>query len=141
MKHPVHKIALIGLSLWLIVFSAAAIAAETGTVKPLAVQAHRYQDFQRDAVVCEVFGEIKNVGARPLKSVTIHLEMLDKKGKVVAAEDLTPPLRVIKAGNAKGELRAVNPQEIGNFLQATKTCPEAWLEGRIKYRITAVQTE
>ena len=141
LKNPTRKIAFLGLWVWLTAFGAASFAAETGAVKPLAVHAHRYQDFQRDAVVCEVFGEIRNLGSRPLKSVTIRLEMLDKKGKVVAAEDLTPPLRVIQAGNAKGELRAVRPQEIGNFIQDTKNCPEAWLEGRIKYRITAVQTE
>ncbi|MEK6683407.1 MAG: hypothetical protein AABY46_01965 [Nitrospirota bacterium] len=118
-------------------------AIENGTplVTPLAVHAHRYQDFQRNAVVCEVFGEIKNSGSRPVKSFTLHLEMLDAKGKVLAVEDLTLPLRVIVPGNAKGVLQAVKPDEIGNFIQDTKNCPEQWLEGRIKYQIKDVQTE
>ena len=120
---------------------AKAIEEENPPVTPLAVHAHRYQDFQRNAVVCEVFGEIKNSGSRPVKSFTLHLEMLDAKGKVLANEDLTLPLRVIVPGNAKGELRAVKPNEIGNFIQDTKNCPEQWLEGRIKYQIKDVQTE
>ena len=116
-------------------------AKEDLPIKALAVHAHRYQDFQRNVVACEVFGEVKNIGGKPVKSFMLHLEMLDRKGKVLANEDLTLPLRVIVSGNAKGELRAVKPQEIGNFIQNTRNCPEAWLEGRIKYRITAIQTE
>jgi hypothetical protein len=110
-------------------------------ITPLAVHAHRYQDFQRNAVACEVFGEIKNTGGQPVKSLTLHLEMLDAKGRGVANEDLTLPLRVIVPGNAKGESRAVRPNEIGNFIQDTKNCPEQWLEGRIKYSIRSVQKE
>ncbi len=110
-------------------------------VSPLAVHAHRYQDFQRNAVACELFGEIKNTGSRPVTSFTLHLEMLDAKGKVLTNEDLMLALRVIVPGNAKGELRAVKPNEIGNFIQDTQNCPEQWLEGRIKYRIKSVQTE
>ena len=116
-------------------------AKEGLTITPLAVHAHRYQDFQRNTVACEVFGEIKNTGSRPVKSFTLHLEMLDAKGKVLTNEDLTLPLRVIVPGNAKGEPRTVKPNEIGNFIQETKNCPEQWLEGRIKYRIKEVQTE
>lgn len=114
---------------------------ESPPVTPLAVHAHRYQDFQRNTVACEVFGEIKNTGSRPVRSFTLHLEMLDAKGKVLAVEDLTLPLRVIVPGNAKGELRAVKPNEIGNFIQDTNNCPEQWMEGRIKYSIKSVQTE
>jgi hypothetical protein len=110
-------------------------------ITPLAVHAHRYQDFRRNLVACEVFGEIKNTGGQPVKSFTLHLEMLNAKGKRIADEDLTLPLRVIVPGNAKGEIRAVRPNEIGNFIQDTKNCPEQWLEGRIKYSIRSVQTE
>lgn len=116
-------------------------ANERMPIIPLAVHAHRYQDFQRNRVICEVFGEIKNTGRQPVKSFTLHLEMLDSKGKRLTQEDLTLPLRVIVPGNAKGELRPVNPQEIGNFIQDTENCPDHWLEGRIQYRIKAVQTE
>jgi len=116
-------------------------ANERMPITPLAVHAHRYQDFQRNRVVCEVFGEIKNMGSQPVKSFTLHLEMLDSKGKRLTQEDLTLPLRVIVPGNAKGEPRPVNPQEIGNFIQDTENCPDKWLEGRIQYRIKAVQTE
>jgi hypothetical protein len=120
---------------------AKAVEKESPPVTPLAVHAHRYQDFQRNVIACELFGEIKNTGSRPVKSFTLHLEMLDVKGKVLADEDLTLPLRVIVPGNAKGELRAVKPNEIGNFIQDTKNCPEQWLEGRIKYHIKDVQIE
>ena len=116
-------------------------ANERMSITPLAVHAHRYQDFQRNRVVCEVFGEIKNTGSQPVKSFTLHLEMLDSKGKRLTQEDLTLSLRVIVPGNAKGEPRPVNPQEIGNFIQDTENCPDQWLEGRIKYNIKAVQTE
>lgn len=116
-------------------------AGETVSIEPLAVHAHRFQDFQRGAVVCEVFGEIKNIGTKPVKSFTLHLEMLDRKGKVTATEDLTLPLRVIVAPRAKGVLRPVQPQEIGNFIQETRNCPDKWQEGRIRYSIKAVQTE
>ncbi|MBI3596603.1 MAG: hypothetical protein HY203_05560 [Nitrospirae bacterium] len=116
-------------------------AKERMPITPLAVHAHRYQDFQRSRVACEVFGEIKNTGSQPVKSFTLQLEMMDSKGKVLTQEDLMLPLRVIVPGNAKGELRAVNPQEIGNFIQDTKNCPDQWLEGRIKYSIKSVQME
>ena len=120
---------------------AKAAEKERPPITPLAVHAHRYQDFQRNAVACELFGEIKNIGGRPVKSFTLQLEMLDAKGKVLAREEMTLPLRVIVPGNAKGELRAVKPNEIGNFIQDTQNCPEQWMEGRIKYQIKNVQTE
>jgi hypothetical protein len=116
-------------------------AKERWPITPLAVHAHRYQDFQRDRVVCEVFGEIKNTGSQPVKGFTLHLEMLDAKGKRLTQEDLALPLRVIVPGNAKGDLRAVNPQEIGNFIQDTENCPDQWMEGRIKFSIKSVQME
>ncbi|MBI3609606.1 MAG: hypothetical protein HY204_02755 [Nitrospirae bacterium] len=120
---------------------AKAIEKESPAITPLAVHAHRYQDFQRGIIACEVFGEIKNTGSRPVKGFTLHLEMLDAKGKVLSNEDLTLTLRVIVPGNAKGEPRAVQPLEIGNFIQEIKACPEQWMEGRIKYQIKQVQTE
>jgi len=119
----------------------ARIAVGSVLITPLAVHAHRYQDFQKNAVACEVFGEIKNTGDQPVKSFTLNLEMIDSKGKVVSRESMTLPLRVIAPGNAKGELRPVRPHEIGNFIQDTKYCPDQWLEGKIKYRITEVQAE
>jgi hypothetical protein len=67
--------------------------------------------------------------------------MLDAKGKRLTQEDLALPLRVIVPGNAKGDLRAVNPQEIGNFIQDTENCPDQWMEGRIKFSIKSVQME
>jgi len=121
--------------------SAKTAGKEKSPVTPLAVHAHRYQDFNRNAIACEVFGEIKNTGAQPVKSFTLDLEMLDAKGKVLSKEDLTLGLRVIVPGNAKGEIRAVRPDEIGNFIQDTKNCPEKWMEGRIKYQIKDVQTQ
>lgn len=108
---------------------------------PWAVHAHRYQNFQKNKVICEVFGEVKNTGTKAVKSFTLHLEMLDKKGKAAATEDLTLQLRVIEAKNARGKLRAVQPGEFGTFIQDTANCPENWQDGRIRFAITAVQTE
>ena len=134
-------IIVVGLLSFALLAQSAEPAKERPAITPLAVHAHRYQDFQRDRVVCEVFGEIKNTGSQPVKGFTLHLEMLDAKGKRLTQEDLTLPLRVIVPGNAKGELRAVNPQEIGNFIQDTENCPDQWLEGKIKYNIKSVQIE
>lgn len=128
-------------TLWPGLFSNPSLQAQTPNLEPLGIHAHRYQDFQKNAVVCEVFGEVKNTGSRPIKSFTLHLEMLDQKGKTVGEEELNLSLRVIVPRNARGELRAVRPQEIGNFVQDTHNCPEAWLEGRIHYRIKGVQFE
>lgn len=111
------------------------------TLIPWAVHAHRYQDFGKNKTMCEVFGEVKNTGMKPVKSFTLHLEMLDKKGKAVASEDIELALRVIVPKNARGVLRAVKTNEIGNFIQDTRNCPENWQEGRIRYKITATQTE
>ncbi|HEY5647926.1 MAG TPA: hypothetical protein VIU33_00390 [Nitrospiria bacterium] len=123
-------------------FPASAQGGETieGLI-PWAVHAHRYQDFGKNKIMCEVFGEVKNSGKKPLKSFTLHLEMLDEKGKTVSAEDLTLQLRVIETKNARGTLRAVQPGEFGNFIQDTANCPGNWQDGRIRYSITAVQTE
>jgi hypothetical protein len=94
-----------------------------------------------DRIRCEVFGEIKNLSNRQLKSVSVTLEFLDEKGKLVATEDATLALRIIATGNARGEARPVRPQEIGNFSQDTTQCPETWLEGRIRYKIKNIEWE
>jgi len=114
-------------------------AIGSAMITPLAIHAHRYQDFQKNAVACEIFGEVRNTGDQPIRGFTLNLEMLDSKGKVVSEEALNLELRVIVPGNAKGEIRSVNPHEIGNFIQDTRNCPDRWLEGRIKYRITKVE--
>ncbi len=139
MRFPVLCTLLI--STLILSLSPSAPAAQEIPVKALAVHAHRYQDFRRGLIVCEVFGEIKNTGDRPIKNFTLHLEMLDRKGKVVGNEELLLELRVIAPGRARGDLRAVKPQEIGNFIADTKNCPDSWLEGRIRYRVLSVQTE
>ena len=108
-------------------------------IKILALHAHRYQDFQRDRLQCEVFGEIQNLSNRLLKGVTVTIEFLDEKGKLVATEEVALIPRVIAPGNARGEARPVRPQEIGHFNQDTTQCPEKWLEGRIRYRIKNIE--
>ena len=110
-------------------------------IEVIAFHAHRYQNFQRNRTACEVFGEIKNVGKRPIRDITVNLKLLDKRGKVVASEDLRIPLRVIVGRNARGQLRPAKSQEIGIFTQDTRNCPEKWMGGRIKYKITAINTE
>lgn len=119
----------------------AAAQSAPETLLPWAVHAHRYQDFRKNATVCEVFGEVKNTGKKPVKSFTLHLEMLDNKGRAIASEDIELALRVIVPKNARGVLRAVRTNEIGNFIQDTMNCPENWQEGRIRYKITAILTE
>ncbi len=118
-----------------------AAQSDPGTLIPWAVHAHRYQDFRKNQTICEIFGEVKNTGSKPVKSFTLHLEMLDKKGQAVGTEDIELALRVVVPKNARGVLRAVRTGEIGNFIQDTKNCPENWQEGRIRYKITATQTE
>lgn len=110
-------------------------------VKFLALHAHRYQDQQVDRIRCEVFGEIKNLSNRPLKGVTVTIEFLDDKGKLIATEEGVLALRVIAPGNARGEMRPLRSQEIGHFSQDTAQCPEKWLEGRIRYRIKNIEWE
>ena len=110
-------------------------------IEVIAFHAHRYQNFQQNKSACEVSGEIRNIGKKAIRDITVNLKMLDKKGKIVASEDLTIPLRVIVGRNARGQLRAAKAQEIGIFTQDTRNCPEKWMEGRIKYKITAVSTE
>lgn len=107
----------------------------------LAMHAHRYQDFQKKQVRCEVFGEIKNLGPQSITQILMHVEFLDRNKKPVYQEQMELALRVIKPGNAKGEQRPVQPQEIGNFIQDTKECPENWQEGRIKFEIKSFTTQ
>lgn len=119
----------------------APLAAADLPVSLLAVHAHRYQDFQKNAVLCEIFGELKNTGAQPIRSVLLQVTFLDDKKKPVYEEEMDLPLRVVRPGSAKGDLRAVKPQEIGTFIQDTKQCPAAWQEGRIKVKVKSFTTE
>lgn len=116
------------------------IAAADLPLSLVGVHAHRYQDFERKAVRCEVYGEIKNTGSRPIKSILLRVSLLDASKKPVHEEDLDLALRVIRPRNAKGDLRPVEPQEFGNFIQDLKACPESWQEGRIKVEIKSFTT-
>jgi hypothetical protein len=118
-----------------------AAAAADIPVSLLAVHAHRYQDFQKNAVVCEIFGELKNNGTQPVRSVLLQVTFLDAKKNPVYEEEMELPLRVVRPGNAKGDLRAVKPHEIGNFIQDTKQCPPGWQEGRIKVKLKSFTAE
>ena len=108
-------------------------------IKILALHAHRYQDQQVDRIRCEVFGEIQNLSSRLLKSVTVTIEFLDEKGRLIATEEGMLAFRVIAPGNARGEMRPLRSQEIGHFNQNITQCPEKWLEGRIRYRIKNIE--
>ena len=104
-------------------------------IQVVAFHAQRYHDVMANRLMCEVFGEVKNVSDRPLKRITVQFSFLDQGGKVVATEELELVFRVIVPRNARGEARSVQPQEFGNFGQDTASCPDQWLEGRIKYEI------
>ena len=110
-------------------------------IEVLALHAQRYQDHAANKIRCEIFGEIKNISDRPLKSVSVTLEFFDEKGKKIASEDDFLTLRVIQKRKPKGVARPVKPNEIGVFIQDTQNCPPSWLEGRIKYKIKTVEWE
>ena len=101
----------------------------------IAFHAQRYQEFTQGKINCEVFGEIKNNSDRELRGVTVSVDFLDKKGKVVAHNEMALVLRVIAPRKPKGEARPVKTGEIGIFSQDSVQCPDTWLEGRINYKV------
>ena len=103
-------------------------------VRFLGFHAHKYQDFEKKMVSCEVFGEMENLGTRELKGVRVEVDLLDEKGKVVYSEETELLPRVIVFGNPKGVEQPLKHSEIGIFSKNTKECPEKWLEGRIRFR-------
>jgi hypothetical protein len=121
-------------------YSSAPLRAEKpkSPIEMTAMTAERYQDHERNEVRCEVFGEIKNVSDRPLVGVTVSVDFLDAKGKTIASEDIPLELRVVHPQSPKGDLRPVQPNEYGNFIQDTSHCPENWLEGRIHYKVKKI---
>lgn len=108
---------------------------DPGTVRFLGFHAHKYQDFERGMVFCEVFGEMENIGTKELKGVRVGVEFLDEKGKVVHSEEMDMVPRVIVFGNPRGIERPLKNSEIGVFSLNTKECPSSWLEGRIRYKL------
>lgn len=100
-----------------------------------ALHVQRIQNFEKNRLDCEIFGEAKNKSDRKLKGVTIELEFQDEEGKVVAKEDIALILKVVARRNARGEARPIKPEEYGNFVQLTRQCPALWLEGRFRYKI------
>lgn len=111
------------------------------SIEVLALNAQRYQNFMRSRIQCEVLGEIKNISDRTLTGVTIILDFLDEKGKVIATEEADLVLKIIAPRKSRGEVRPIRPQEVGNFSQDTTECPRKWLEGRVQYRIKNVEWE
>lgn len=103
-------------------------------VRFLGFHAHKYQDFEKKMVSCEVFGEMENLGTKELKGVRVEVDLLDEKGKVVYSEEMELRPRVIVFGNPKGVEQPIKHSEIGIFSINTKECPEKWLEGRIRFR-------
>lgn len=101
----------------------------------VAFHAQRVQNFEKNRIDCEIFGEVKNKSDRNLKGVTIEMEYQDKDGKVIAKEEIALILKVVARRNARGETRPIKPQEYGNFVQLTRQCPDQWLEGQIRYKI------
>ncbi len=108
---------------------------EPGPVRFLGFHAHKYQDFEKKMVSCEVFGEMENLGTRKLRGARVEVDLLDEKGKVVYSEEMELLPRVIVFGNPKGVEQPLKHSEIGIFSMNTKECPEKWLEGRIKFRL------
>lgn len=107
---------------------------EGGTVKFLSFHAHRYQDFERGSVACEIFGEMENLGTKELRGVQVEVDLLDEKNKIVYSEDMELLPRVIVYGNPKGVERPLKSSEVGVFELNMKECPSSWLEGRIRYK-------
>jgi hypothetical protein len=108
---------------------------DSGPVRFLGFHAHKYQDFEKKMVSCEVFGEMENLGTKELKGVRVEVDLLDEKGKVVYSEETELLPRIIVFGNPKGVERPLKHSEIGIFSMNTKECPEKWLEGRIRFRL------
>lgn len=135
--------------IWLLA-SSSALGGETGAasqtepVSPerhvtlLAVHSEKYQNFTRNRVDCEVFGEMKNIGRRSITSVVLEVEFLDEQGGLVYREDLTLLPRIIRPGKPTGDQRPLRPGEIGYFTVTPSRCPKRWLEGRITHHLKAV---
>lgn len=113
---------------------------DPGPVRFLGFHAHKYQDFEKNMVSCEVFGEMENLGTKELKGVRVEVDLLDEKGKVVYSEETELLPRVIVFGNPKGVEQPLKHSEIGIFSINTKECPEKWLEGRIRYKLIEAVT-
>ena len=129
---------LVLLTLHLLTVTPVVAAPATGPLQIIAMHALRYQDFERAITACQVFGEVKNIGTQSVISFTLSLELLDKDGRVVHKEDLRLRTRVIRPGNAIGDLRPLQPGEFGDVTAETSACPAQWLEGRIRYRLGPV---
>lgn len=121
-----------------LLMAATAMAEAAGPLDLIAVHARRYQDFERGAVACQVFGEAKNVGTRPIMSFILSVEFLDKNGRAVHTEHLTLQPRIPRPGNAVGDLRPLRPGEFGEVMAEPSACPTQWLEGRIRYHLDRV---
>lgn len=104
-------------------------------VKFLSFHAHRYQDFERGSVACEVFGEMENLGTKELRGVQVEVDLLDERSKVVYSEEMELLPRVITFGNPRGVEKPLKQTEVGVFSLNTKECPEKWLEGKIRYKL------
>lgn len=113
---------------------------EAGAVRFLSFHAHRYQDFERGGVACEIFGEMENLGAKDLKGARVEVDLLDEKNKIVYSEEMELLPRVIIYGNPKGVERPLKRSEIGVFGLNTKECPPMWLEGKIRYKLIEALT-
>ncbi len=129
-----HIICIISILFLSAVFSYESEGKEPGPVRFLGFHAHKYQDFEKNMVSCEVFGEMENLGTKELKGVRVEVDLLDEKGKVVYSEEMELRPRVIVFGNPKGLEQPLKHSEIGIFGINTKECPEKWLEGRIRFR-------
>lgn len=134
-----------GLRMWrlvglLLLASAgwASAAWAAGPLELIAVHARRLQDFERGAVACQVFGEVKNAGQRPVTAFILSVEFLDKDGRVVHKENLTLQPRIPRPGHAVGDLRPLRPGEFGEVAAEPSACPAQWLEGRIRYHLDRV---
>jgi ABC 3 transport family len=111
------------------------------SLKLLAVHAHRYQNFEQNRISCEIFGEFQNVGTRKIQSFTLEIELLDEQNRSVATEKLVIMPVSISREAPRGVVKAIEPKDYGYFNMDTVNCPTQWLEGKIKYRVKAVDLE
>jgi hypothetical protein len=129
--------ALLLMGLFLLPSPTGAQGADPG-IAIVAFHSQRIQDHAENRIKCEVFGEIRNQSDKNLTGVTVTVDFQDEKGKTVGTEEMVLILRVIETRKPVGEARPVKPGEFGNFSQETVQCPDAWLEGRIRYKVKKV---
>lgn len=105
-------------------------------VKVIGVHSRRYQD-RKVGSMCEVYGEVQNVGGKPMDEIRFTIELLDSTGKLVSKEDGAAKL-TIPAPNIRKGITPLRPRFFGEFLYKIKNCPPEWHEGKVRFQINEI---